>query len=52
VWREKGGKEKKALVALLLATLRRVFGRKNCFTEGVYLAVTFSKIWQVHKYDI
>ena len=45
-------KREKAAVALLLATLERVFGRKSCLTEGVYLAVTFSKIRLVHKYHI
>ena len=46
--RKKGGEEKKARAALLvfiMATLEVVFGRKkNCWTQKVYLAVTFSKI--------
>ena len=46
--RRKGGEEKKAMVALsvfIMTTLEIVLGRKkNCWTEKVHLAVTFSKI--------
>ena len=45
--RRKGGEEKKAIVALLIfiiATLEIVFGRKNCSTQKVHLAITLSKI--------
>ena len=46
--KKKGGQEKKALVALLafmLTKLELVCCRgKNCLTEEVYLAVTFSKM--------
>ena len=41
------GEEKKAMGALLvfiMATLTVVFGRKNCWTQTVHLAVTFSKV--------
>ena len=40
-------KNKKAMVALLVfikATLKIVFGRKNCFTQKVYLAIMLSNI--------
>ena len=43
--RKKVGEEKKAMVALLvfiLATLE-IFGRKNCWTQKIHLAITFSK---------
>ena len=33
-----------ALLVLMLATLEAVLGGKNCLTEEVYLAITFSKI--------
>ena len=43
--RKKVGEEKRAMVALLvfiLATLE-IFGRKNCWTQKIHLAITFSK---------
>ena len=46
--RKKGGVEKKAMDALLvfmMASLEITFGRKkNCWTQKIYLTVTFSKI--------
>ena len=33
-----------ALLVLIIATLEIVFGRKNCRTQKVHLAITFSKI--------
>ena len=45
---KKGGEEKKTMVALLvliMATLDNYFSaERNCWTQNVYLAVTFSKI--------
>ena len=42
---EEGGEDKKAMFALLLATLNILFGReKKCLTEEVYLMVSFSKL--------
>ena len=45
--RKKGGVEKKAMVALLvfmMATLEIFWPEKNCWTQKIYLTVTFSKI--------
>ena len=45
--RRKGGEEKKAMVLLLvaiMATLEILWPKKNCWTEKVHLAITFSKI--------
>ena len=47
--KRKEGEEKKAMIALLvfkIATLAIVFGRKNCWTQKVYLTITLSKIQQ------
>ena len=33
-----------ALLVFILATLERFFGRKNCWTQKIHLAITFSKI--------
>ena len=44
---EERRRRKKAMVALLvfrIATLKIVFGRKNCRTQKVYLEITLSKI--------
>lgn len=43
---EVGGEDKKAMFALLLATLNILFGRgqKKCLTEEVYLMISFSKL--------
>lgn len=42
---EEGGEDKKAMFALLLATLKHTFwqGKKKCLTEEVYLMISFSK---------
>ena len=43
----KDQKKKKAMVALLvfiIATLERVFGRKNCSMQRAHLTITLSKI--------
>ena len=40
-------KRKKSMIALpvfITATFEIVFGRKNCWTQNVHLAITFSKI--------
>ena len=41
--RKKGGEEKRAMVALLVSIMA-ILEKKNCWTQKVYLAVTFSKI--------
>lgn len=43
---EEEGEDKKAMFALLLATLNILFGRgqKKCLTKEVYLMVSFSKL--------
>ena len=41
--RKKGGEEKKAMVALLVSIMA-ILEEKNCWTQKVHLAVTFSKI--------
>lgn len=41
--RKKRGEEKKAMVELLVSIMA-ILEKKNCLTQKVYLAVTFSKI--------